>query len=109
MKRRLLSLVLMTSACASPDAEPALPDSEVVGDVGGGGEVAAGDADALADAGAADGVAAAEAAEPSPIPLVDATLWVRVPDAEDPFFAQRPEGTVCSPDGIKTEAGTLEI
>ncbi len=47
--------------------------------------------------------------EPVYVPLVDPTLWTLVPDERDPFFAQRPEGTVCAPEGLLTEDGTLEI
>lgn len=57
-------------------------------------------------------VDAAQDAEPEfiePTPLVDSTLWVRVPDAEDPFFSQRPAGLLCDEAGILQEAGTLEI
>ncbi len=50
-----------------------------------------------------------EVEPPAPIPLVDVTLWRLVPDAEDPFLAQRPVGLVCDETGIVTEAGTLEI
>jgi len=57
---------------------------------------------------APDGVAA-EIDTPVAVPLVNETLWVRVPDAEDPFFAARPAGLVCDPTGILIEAGTLEI
>ena len=47
--------------------------------------------------------------EPTYIPLVDPALWALVPDERDPFFAQRPEGNVCAPEGLLTEDGRLEI